>query len=198
MPAPSALSSEAVLREAAQFVLETMFFAASEPIPPPGIPLPEPPLEAGTGPGRPSKQEGTALGAAAPGSVVPANSSKDAQIRVEISFEGDKRGRLSIGLPEPCARIMAASFEGIPDADAVGEASVAYVVLELANMICGATLTRLQGDGMFRLGSPEISSPELNLQPAEGPLPAPCQCWLRIPFMDDAVLHLALELEDQP
>jgi CheY-specific phosphatase CheX len=156
MSAPSSLSPPAVLLEAAQFVLETMFFAESEPVAPPQPP-PHPPILAA------------------------------------ISFEGDRRGRLAIGLPESCARLMAASFEGIPDVAEVAGTNVDCVVLELANMICGATLTRLHGDGLFRLGSPE-----LDLQRGHGPLSAPCQCWLRIPLMNDALLHLALELEDQP
>lgn len=158
MPAQSTLkpASLDVLIEAAQFVLETMFFAESEPV---------------------SETMGAPLLA-------------DRCIRAEVSFRGDRTGRLLIGLPESCARALAAGFEGIPDEAAVPQASLEQVVKESANMICGATLTRLFPDGLFQLGSPEI-----NL--AEGALMASTsEAWLRISYMEDAILHLALTVEE--
>lgn len=155
MPAEPVVVAHA-LQEAAQFVLETMFFAESEPIP------------------------------------APAGPPAEAQVAVGISFDGARRGSLSIGMPESCARAMAGSFEGVPDPELLPAANVGQVAGELANMICGATLARLDPDGLFNLGSPA-------LQAQFSPVAAPAsECWLQIPYMGEGLLHLALALEDRP
>lgn len=160
MPAPSTLNPSPALAQAlldaAQFVLETMFFVESEPALSPPLP-----------------PEGWLL--------------------AEVSFTGDKRGRLILSLPEPCARSMAAGFEGIPDEAAISEAGIRQAVLELSNMICGATLTRLHPEGLFRLGSPGFASAQS--APANS---TDSECWLLLPGWEGAMLHLAFGLDETP
>jgi len=149
------MSLEQTLREAAQFVLETMFFAESEPVAAPDNPQP-------------------------------------GQIFVWISFQGQRRGMLAIGMPESHARALAGSFEGLPDPNGISMEIVDQVAAELANMICGATLTRLDHDGLFTLNSPSLTR---DLPAALEPLAS--ECWLQIAYMGDGLMHLALALENR-
>jgi hypothetical protein len=69
---------------------------------------------------------------------------------------------------------------------------VHQVAAELSNMICGATLARLDPNGLFNLSSPLVT---------QTPVPAldesmALECWLQIPSMQDGLLHLILALED--
>jgi CheY-specific phosphatase CheX len=160
---------EQSLREAAQFVLETMFFAESEPVAAPDTPQPM-------------------------------------QISVQVSFQGQCRGNLAIAMPESYARAMAGSFEGLPDTENIPAVAVSQVAAELVNMICGATLARLNRDALFTLNSPSIT-PEFPLPAPESSASAPVspsvsasvsECWLQIPYMGDGLMHLALALEAHP
>ncbi len=148
-----------ILKEAAESVLETMFFAE------------------------------TAEGGPAPlgGSPVIA------EVVFHAHYEdGECLGRLSLAMPENCAKSIAADFEGIGGLGDVPPVAADQVALELANIICGATLTRMDAKGLFTLDSPVIAS-EFS-KPAPGAKAA--ECWLEIPSADEGVLHLAIALEN--
>ncbi len=53
------------------------------------------------------------------------------------------------------ARTIAADFLAL-DAESLAPDQVEDVICELANMICGAALSRLESETSFRLGKPEI------------------------------------------
>jgi CheY-specific phosphatase CheX len=111
----------AVLREAAQQVLETMFFV---------VPSAEaPPAAAGAG--------GPYVGA-------------------RIAFCGEPPGAFAVSLPEPAARTIAANFLGAEAESELPLSCVREVVAELANMICGAVLSRLETESRFELDAPEV------------------------------------------
>ncbi|MEO8369926.1 MAG: chemotaxis protein CheX [Candidatus Solibacter sp.] len=74
---------------------------------------------------------------------------------VEIRFDGDPPGRFQMRLAPEAAQCFAADFLG-EDAGSVSERQSADVALELANMICGAVLSRLESSACFRLDSPRI------------------------------------------
>ena len=74
---------------------------------------------------------------------------------VEIRFDGDPPGRFQMRLTPDAARCFAADFLG-EDAGSVSKNQSADVALELANMICGAVLSRLESSAFFRLDSPRI------------------------------------------
>ena len=147
------------LVEAAQFVLETMFFAESEPV------------------------------------VEPVPLQAD-RLRFRSPSRATRSGRLFIGMPETCARAIAGSFEGLPDTANIPVAVVRQIAAELANMICGATLARLDRDGLSTLNSPTLLA-DLPPSPAESAaLDSVSECWLQVPYMGDGLVHLALSLRD--
>jgi len=80
-----------------------------------------------------------------------------AQIAVTLAFDGELRGRLTLAISAGAARTLAADFLGV-DADDGAEpdaAQVNEVVCELANMICGDTLSAVE-KGTLRLSVPAI------------------------------------------
>ncbi len=81
---------------------------------------------------------------------------------VSLEFRGSPPGGLSVGVSAPAARRMAADFLGVEDAKALSEAQVGEVLCELANMIGGSILSRLESETIFDLGRPEAaaSAPE--------------------------------------
>ena len=76
-------------------------------------------------------------------------------VAVEIRFEGDPPGWFQMRLGAETAQAIAADFLG-EDPESVSPRQSADVALELANMICGAVLSRLESSACFRLGSPRL------------------------------------------
>ncbi|HMC63019.1 MAG TPA: chemotaxis protein CheX [Candidatus Solibacter sp.] len=76
-------------------------------------------------------------------------------IAVKLAFEGDPPGSLTLRTTRAVGRSIAADFLG-DDAAALSERQVEEIVCELANMICGAVLSRVESRAVFRLGSPQV------------------------------------------
>lgn len=115
------------LREAVTDVLEKMFF----------IRILEDPQAAGT---------------------VPAGEVEcraDPRIAVCVSFHGRPSGRFSLLLDSGAARSIAGDFLGEEDPELEPQ-QVEEVVCELANMICGAVLSRVESTITFRLDAPLV------------------------------------------
>ncbi len=70
-----------------------------------------------------------------------------------VSFEGASRGVFALRVSPPLARSIAADFLG-EDELSLPEERVREVVCELANMICGAALSRSSGEHELRLEAP--------------------------------------------
>jgi len=83
----------------------------------------------------------------------PAGDPAADEIAVELTFQGEPPGALLLRLTSPAARQIAADFLGIDEAEVSG-VRTSEVVRELANMICGAALSRARGQHEFRLGEP--------------------------------------------
>ena len=83
----------------------------------------------------------------------------------EISFQGNPPGRFRMELPRPAAASIAGNFLGEDPAE-LSPRQIDEVTRELANMICGAALSRIESEAVFRLSEPRIltSDPE----PARG------------------------------
>jgi CheY-specific phosphatase CheX len=79
----------------------------------------------------------------------------DPVLAVRVPFEGDPCGWLILAVSLSVARSIAADFLAAED-QALSPGEVQDVVCELANMICGASLSRLESETTFRLGVPEI------------------------------------------
>jgi len=70
-----------------------------------------------------------------------------------VEFEGSPSGTLRLRITLEAARGMAADFLG-EEASDLPAARTAEVISELANMICGATLSRVESETTFRLSAP--------------------------------------------
>ena len=80
-------------------------------------------------------------------------------LTAQLAFDGDPPGSLALRATCVAARSIAADFLG-EDPDALSARQVEEVVCELANMICGAVLSRVESRAVFRLSSPRIVPPE--------------------------------------
>jgi CheY-specific phosphatase CheX len=76
-------------------------------------------------------------------------------VTVHLTFDGDPPGCFEMRLARPAANTIAADFLG-EDAGSLTDEQSADVTLELANMICGAVLSRIESRAAFRLGTPQI------------------------------------------
>jgi hypothetical protein len=76
-------------------------------------------------------------------------------VTVHLSFDGDPPGCFEMRLARPAANAIAADFLG-EDAESLTGQQSTDVTLELANMICGAVLSRIESRASFRLGAPHI------------------------------------------
>ena len=87
-------------------------------------------------------------------------------VTVQVSFEGDPPGCFQMRIARPAANAVAADFLG-EDLESLSDRQSTDVILELANMICGAVLSRTESRAAFRLGSPEVVSGD-SVQPRSG------------------------------
>lgn len=78
-----------------------------------------------------------------------------AEIAVRLAFEGRPPGSLTLRVNTVAAREIAAGFLG-QDEESVSDRQMADVVCELANMICGSLLSRVEGATAFQLEAPRI------------------------------------------
>lgn len=102
-----------------------------------------------------------------------------------VAFEGAPRGSLTLGLADSSAQSLASNFLALESGDPVPPAPLAHVVCELANMICGALLSRVESETNFRLSHPQLLAPD-------GPLGLPN----RSLALGDGTLDLWLQLEN--
>jgi hypothetical protein len=73
-----------------------------------------------------------------------------------IDFKGSIAGRFTLTVPEPLARHLCAAFAGAESADEVGDGDLLDFAGELANMVCGAWLTRASRQEAFSLAAPRV------------------------------------------
>ena len=92
-------------------------------------------------------------GAAPPeGSGMPA-------ITAQLHFEGNPSGGFHVSVPMKLAHVVSASFLGREEAE-VSDSQAEDVVGELANMICGSVLSRLESKATFQITHPESALTE--------------------------------------
>ena len=77
----------------------------------------------------------------------------------ELSFKGCPSGGFSVIVPDKLARALGAGFLGREEAE-VSASQAGEVVCELANMICGSVLSRLESAATFQISHPELAPPE--------------------------------------
>jgi CheY-specific phosphatase CheX len=80
------------------------------------------------------------------------------EMAAQVVFEGSPSGRLTLRMAAGAARSLAANFLG-EEEEAVSERQVGDVLCELANMVCGFVLSRVESAAEFRLGAPRVLEP---------------------------------------
>jgi CheY-specific phosphatase CheX len=111
---------ERLLAEAAEEVLETMFFTSV------------------FGPAEPSAAD------------------FESPLLARLSFRGSPPGVFWLSVPRDTARSITANFLGAEQENELSDSQVGNVIGELANVICGAVLSRLESDAAFELEAPEL------------------------------------------
>ena len=76
-------------------------------------------------------------------------------VTVELTFDGDPPGVFRMSLARAATALIAADFLG-EDPELLTESQADDVAKELANMICGAVLSRIESSATFRLGAPDL------------------------------------------
>jgi CheY-specific phosphatase CheX len=80
-------------------------------------------------------------------------------VAATAEFNGDLRGSLSVASEPWAARRLAANFLGREDESTITETEVRLVTCELANMVCGNALSRIEPHGRFQISTPEAALP---------------------------------------
>jgi hypothetical protein len=83
------------------------------------------------------------------------DASEPGWMTARVCFSGVPAGEFHLLLPPEVAVVFAAGFLGI-DNDEVTTEAASQVIGELANMICGAILSRVHPDSLVALSAPEL------------------------------------------
>jgi CheY-specific phosphatase CheX len=98
---------------------------------------------------------------------------------VLVRFDGSLTGSLYVSLSRQCCAPLAAGFLGREE-DELTEAEQTSLVAELGNMLCGATMSRMEPAGRLRIQQPVLlSGATLPRSPESGGQP---EAWLRYPL----------------
>lgn len=81
------------------------------------------------------------------------------RVAARLSFRGKPSGWFGVCVPLESGRKIAASFLGLEE-ESLTELQIGEVVRELANMLCGSVLSRLEKETRFELSPPELDPPE--------------------------------------
>ncbi|MGB7218348.1 MAG: chemotaxis protein CheX [Vicinamibacterales bacterium] len=90
-----------------------------------------------------------------PPHAVPAGSA--AWLRARVSFRGVVAGSLEIQLPVELARELGVALTGGAATDGLTDQEMGDVAGELANMLCGVLLTRIDRRQAFELRPPQVA-----------------------------------------
>lgn len=87
-------------------------------------------------------------------------------IVARVHFEGEPSGNLTLRMSALAARSVSADFLGEEDWN-LAEHQIGEVVCELANMVCGSFLSRVESNATFRLDTPCLASIDADCEPAD-------------------------------
>jgi CheY-specific phosphatase CheX len=119
---------------------------------------------------------------------IPEGASEGDEIESRLSFHGTPSGVFHLRISVSGARLIAAAFLG-EDEDSLSRAETEQVVCELANMLCGSMVSRLESDRSIDLSAPELV-PTGTLDVLQGPLTV-CQSF----ELERGFLTVSLRLE---
>jgi CheY-specific phosphatase CheX len=89
------------------------------------------------------------------------------KLAANLTFAGEPSGFLLLHLCAPAARQIAADFLGVEE-ESISAQQTSEVVCELANMICGSVLSRVESAATFNLGAPEMVAPSVEAMTNSG------------------------------
>jgi CheY-specific phosphatase CheX len=95
----------------------------------------------------------------------PGNHTPEPAVIAHLNFDGDPPGWLTLRVTAAAARSVAADFLGEDELE-LSERQIGEVVCELANMVCGSVLSRVESNTAFRLAAPRIVASAENLPAA--------------------------------
>lgn len=124
------------------------------------------------------------------GPAEPGGSPAEPRVAARLGFEGTPSGALTLSVSESAVRALAANFLAPDEDDPLPVSQLGCVVCELANMICGSLLSRVNSEEHFRLSSPEILP-----EGAAGPPGQPNQSLSLGEEVSDGAIDLWLALE---
>jgi CheY-specific phosphatase CheX len=75
----------------------------------------------------------------------------------QLEFQGELSGTFQLGMNGETARLLAANFFGEEESEVTATA-VADMVGEMANMICGSVLSRMETESHFKLSHPVVEA----------------------------------------
>jgi hypothetical protein len=113
-----------------------------------------------------------------------------AVLESRLAFRGRPSGTFDVCLSEPGARLLAAGFLG-EDEQTLTDSQTGQVVCELANMLCGSLVSKLQSEESFDLGSPWLVPFGSGIGAGADPPPAARQSFA----IEGGVLTVTLNLE---
>ena len=76
-------------------------------------------------------------------------------LEARVAFRGRLSGTLGVCLSETSSRLLAAGFLG-EEEESLMDTQPGQVVCELANMLCGSLLSKMESEESFDLASPEL------------------------------------------
>jgi len=89
----------------------------------------------------------------------PGTQTDGPHLAARVSFTGSHQGALEVAATEATARALAGSFLGVME-DEVPEGQAPALLGEMANVLCGAVLGRMEPQGRFLIAPPEAASGE--------------------------------------
>lgn len=117
------------------------------------------------------------------------NAPREGDVSVRLRFQCSIPGVFCLRVCPKGARRIAANFLA-QDEEALSGTEVSQTVCELANMICGSALSRLDLDACLHLAAPELVSPEDGWPQGD---------WVARSFhLDDGVLTAGLQFQQSP
>jgi CheY-specific phosphatase CheX len=79
-----------------------------------------------------------------------------AGLTARLEFKGELSGSFVLRMNLETARLLAANFFGEEEESDVTETAIADMVGEMANMICGSVLSRMETESHFKLSHPLV------------------------------------------
>lgn len=90
------------------------------------------------------------------GSADSSGAGLESHLLAKLSFKGSPPGVFWVSVPQETARLVAVNFLGLEHENELADSQVRSVIGELANVICGTVLSRLESNAVFELDAPEF------------------------------------------